>query len=281
MTEQEKFAADVDNAAKEGIAVRYNPIDNFASANVVVEQALRAIPSNCSSSIVGNIELTEEGKSLLLRAGHDASVSRCVSSPDEMKQISTSLKQGEVQQLIVAVTNGLPIWPTSWSQDVAFLAFTIHNLEKQAMVSANRLKPEYKEFVKTACEQGLAPWYNFGDFDTTISDYKSTIKPLCPASAGGNIDPDFEDALDRIRKWPISENYKPLFDYIISNAWKHDFGKATAYDDEYGQIEYTFVTGGWSENEEIISALKEQRLAWALTWQRSERGGKHVFVAKA
>jgi hypothetical protein len=107
------------------------------------------------------------------------------------------------------------------------------------------------------------------------------LSSICPSSIGGNIDPDFEDALDRIRKWPISENYKPLFDYIISNAWKHDFGKATAYDDEYGQIEYTFVTGGWSENEEIISALKEQRLAWALTWQRSERGGKHVFVAKA
>lgn len=100
---------------------------------------------------------------------------------------------------------------------------------------------------------------------------------LCPASIGGDIDPDFEHALERIRKWPISENYKSLFDYIISNVWKHDFGKATASDDEYGQIEYTFATGGWSENEEILAALKEQRLAWSLTWLMSERGGRHVF----
>lgn len=100
---------------------------------------------------------------------------------------------------------------------------------------------------------------------------------LCPDSIGGDIDPDFEDDLDRIRKWPISENYQPLFDHIISNVWKHNFGKATASDEEYGQIEYTFATGGWSENEEILAALKEQRLAWSLTWLMSERGGRHVF----
>jgi hypothetical protein len=87
----------------------------------------------------------------------------------------------------------------------------------------------------------------------------------------------FEDALDCIRKWPISDNYQPLFDHIVSNVWNHDFGKAIASDNEYGQIEYTFVTGGWSENEEILATLKEQTLVWSLTWLMSERGGRHVF----
>lgn len=143
----------------------------------------------------------------------------------------------EFKELSIAISMDLPIWPNNWSQDVAALAFFINGLKE-----------------KTKAQP-----------------------PLCPASAGGNIDPDFEDALDRIRKWPISENYQPLFDHIISNVWKHNFGKATVSDDEYEQIEYTFATGGWSENEEILAALKEQRLAWSLTWLMSERGGRHVF----
>lgn len=42
-----KFSpADIVNASKEETPVKYNPIDDLASVNVVAEQALRAIPSN-------------------------------------------------------------------------------------------------------------------------------------------------------------------------------------------------------------------------------------------
>jgi hypothetical protein len=105
-------------------------------------------------------------------------------------------------------------------------------------------------------------------------------QPACPSEVGGNIDPDFEEALDRIRTWPISQSYTLLFDFIKDCAWQDEFGKSSVSDADYGEVEYTFVTGGWSDNEEILEALKQQRLAWALTWQRSERGGKHVFRVK-
>jgi len=35
-------------------------------------------------------------------------------------------------------------------------------------------------------------------------------------------------------------------------------------------------TGGWSGNEEIVSALKTT-MFWMLCWQKSERGGHYYF----
>lgn len=112
---------------------------------------------------------------------------------------------------------------------------------------------------------------------TIVSQIENGITPtLCPSSVAGDIDPDFEDALDQIRNWPISRSYILLFEFI-NQVWRHSFGQLSAISADDGAVEYTFTTGGWSENEEILEALKQQRLAWALTWQRSERGGKHVF----
>lgn len=113
---------------------------------------------------------------------------------------------------------------------------------------------------------------------TIVSQIENGITPtLCPSSVAGDIDPDFEDALDQIRNWPISRSYILLFEFIKHKVWRHGFGQLSASSVDDGAVEYTFTTGGWSENEEILEALKQQRLAWALTWQRSERGGKHVF----
>lgn len=36
-------------------------------------------------------------------------------------------------------------------------------------------------------------------------------------------------------------------------------------------------TGGWSGNEEIISALKDNHVFWALYWECSKRGGHFYF----
>lgn len=115
-------------------------------------------------------------------------------------------------------------------------------------------------------------------FDSALEAYRVVKAPaLCPSSVAGNIDPDFEDALDQIRNWPISRSYILLFEFIKHQVWRHSFGQLSASSVDDGAVEYTFTTGGWSENEEILEALKQQRLAWALTWQRSERGGKYVF----
>lgn len=39
----------------------------------------------------------------------------------------------------------------------------------------------------------------------------------------------------------------------------------------------TFVTGGWSGNEEIIGAMMENRPAWLELWYSTTRGGKYEF----
>lgn len=40
---------------------------------------------------------------------------------------------------------------------------------------------------------------------------------------------------------------------------------------------WVFCTSGWSGNEELISALQDNRMWWALCWYRSERGGRFEF----
>ena len=40
---------------------------------------------------------------------------------------------------------------------------------------------------------------------------------------------------------------------------------------------WTFVTGGWSGNESIITSLHRNTMFWMLYWQSSERGGRHRF----
>ena len=74
-------------------------------------------------------------------------------SLDEKKQFD------EFKELSNAINMGLPIWPTKWSQDVAALAFFIHELKEKAPNEAHGT-PKYKDFVQLAHQQGLMPWYD-------------------------------------------------------------------------------------------------------------------------
>ena len=38
-----------------------------------------------------------------------------------------------------------------------------------------------------------------------------------------------------------------------------------------------FATGGWSGNEDVIEALRENFVAWAMAWKLSASGGLHIF----
>jgi hypothetical protein len=79
-----------------------------------------------------------------------------------------------------------------------------------------------------------------------------------------------EATLDVIRNWAGS--YSRLLGFC-AEAWRYD-----EFVVNLGSI-WRFVTGGWSGNEEIISALHEADggVFWAACWQKSERGGLHVF----
>lgn len=42
---------------------------------------------------------------------------------------------------------------------------------------------------------------------------------------------------------------------------------------------YFISTGGWSGNEDIIQAMKENMIFWMMYWANSRRGGHYVFCA--
>ncbi len=78
---------------------------------------------------------------------------------------------------------------------------------------------------------------------------------------------------EKISNWPASDaaSFENLFEYI-SDRWWPDGDPGS----RVGGL-YRFVTVGWSGNEDLISALQRNAMAWSLTWQESKRGGLHVF----
>lgn len=84
--------------------------------------------------------------------------------------------------------------------------------------------------------------------------------------------PSDED-LRRIARWPYAD-FEGLLDFIES-LWNYaEWGFRRRRD---------FIllsTGGWSGNEEILSALRDNTLCWTFYWVSSRRGGHHVFRLK-
>lgn len=78
-----------------------------------------------------------------------------------------------------------------------------------------------------------------------------------------------EQELDAIKVWDYKD-MRSCFDFIQS-IWAYP---------EYAWIEEDklhLATGGWSGNEDIIWAMKENPMLWLMTWESSHRGGKYVF----
>lgn len=67
---------------------------------------------------------------------------------------------------------------------------------------------------------------------------------------------------------------------MAENLWS-SYGKFDIKEDK-SKYYYRLVTGGWSGNESVIWALKDNRnFFWAMCWVSSTRGGLHEFeVAK-
>ena len=73
-------------------------------------------------------------------------------------------------------------------------------------------------------------------------------------------------------------------DAILNRAaelWCTDYGRVDADQIQtYGSRRWTFITGGWSGNDDIIAALDKIQLFNMLYWFSSERGGKHVYEVR-
>lgn len=76
----------------------------------------------------------------------------------------------------------------------------------------------------------------------------------------------------RIREWPLGD---PLgwLTFIRSIWWAADWGWTVETRAE--RVIHSVSTGGWSGNEEIIGAMRENRALWGRTWGSSRRGGGH------
>lgn len=63
---------------------------------------------------------------------------------------------------------------------------------------------------------------------------------------------------------------------IIKKYW-NQFHGAFYIEEKNGLVILELITGGWSENEEIIDILCD-KMFWSLWWQESKKGGYYKFV---
>lgn len=80
-----------------------------------------------------------------------------------------------------------------------------------------------------------------------------------------------EETRNRIATWPPDDGWMMLLEFLDS-CWSHEYGRIF----KEGR-RWKFVTGGWSANEGIVSAMDANVMFNAACWQKSERGGLHVY----
>jgi hypothetical protein len=81
-----------------------------------------------------------------------------------------------------------------------------------------------------------------------------------------------EDTLSAIEKWNcVGRQAKlDLLEYV-RKAWRYP---------DYFSIEdddYHISTAGWSGNEDLIRAMRDNFLFWGMCWVQSRRGGHYIF----
>ena len=87
-----------------------------------------------------------------------------------------------------------------------------------------------------------------------------------------------EAELSGIRKWKIRtpQDAIDLVEYI-ETLWQYATCGYFVVFNKSDSIEVKMSTAGWSGNEDIIGALRDNMMFWVLYWQKSERGGHYTF----
>jgi len=82
------------------------------------------------------------------------------------------------------------------------------------------------------------------------------------------------DELEAIACWDdlTVDGFEKLFEYI-QQLWYWSFPYIVKHD----RCHYELHTGGWSGNEDIICAMRNNTLLWALSWECARRGGHYYF----
>ena len=86
-----------------------------------------------------------------------------------------------------------------------------------------------------------------------------------------------EETLEIVRKWKIASNFaiRDLLAYV-EKAWRYPFRIRRG---GRGRKRWIYIaTHGWSGNEELVGALQDNAIFWALCWLESHRGGGFKFL---
>jgi hypothetical protein len=82
-----------------------------------------------------------------------------------------------------------------------------------------------------------------------------------------------EAALNIIREW--SDPWPSIMKFIKEIWWMPEWGWHEV--DEKGITTYYISTGGWSGNESIIEAMRNNTIFWMMYWYSSRVGGHYSF----
>ena len=86
-----------------------------------------------------------------------------------------------------------------------------------------------------------------------------------------------DEELTRIREWP-GDDPRGWLAFIKLCWWAADWGWSEEYEPRWATT-YHVSTGGWSGNEEIIRAMRENtNLLWGQVWESVRQGGHYVFT---
>ena len=80
-----------------------------------------------------------------------------------------------------------------------------------------------------------------------------------------------EESLDALKDFDPIKQTKADFLKLLSETWK--WWKPECVDGDRLRL----ATGGWSGNEETMTALRKNFLFHGLCWQSSHRGGLHIY----
>lgn len=83
-----------------------------------------------------------------------------------------------------------------------------------------------------------------------------------------------DDDLKRLREWDAADaDGWFAFAKEVGNYWPDD----QYWDEVDGR--YYISTGGWSGNEDIIAAMRENFVLWHMWWESLRRGGHYSFAS--
>jgi len=91
-----------------------------------------------------------------------------------------------------------------------------------------------------------------------------------------------QEVLSYISNYNVVEGDSLELMQLVYDLWSYDYPYKGCYlseEEDFVHV-YNLSTGGWSGNEDLVYALKENHLWWMLNWYSSRRGGHYEFRIK-